>query len=247
MKFSKNYDVHSFECDFNRKLRVAALLRFFEDIALAQSEERGVGLKYYHENNVAWMLNKWELDIKRMPDLGEKINIVTDPNALHKFFANRNYEVFDSKGEVIVSARSLWLYVNILSKRPMKISDEMYSAYGLEREASGEYEKLSSLPELKEPESFKKFSVRESDIDFNEHVNNSKYVEWAIETMPEKLRRFGTLKKLNVNYMKETNAGEEIVCRFGYEFQDDNALCLNSLSSGQNEVCRVETEWAPMK
>ena len=56
--------------------------------------------------------------------------------------------------------------------------------YGVYGDLKGDFKipKLERLEEFKYEESFK---VRYTDIDSNNHVNNTKYIDWAIETLPE--------------------------------------------------------------
>ena len=56
----------------------------------------------------------------------------------------------------------------------------------------------------------KSFDVRYSDIDTNMHVNNVKYVSWALETVPKDIVLNYELKNVKVTYEKETTYGETI-------------------------------------
>ena len=47
------------------------------------------------------------------------------------------------------------------------------------------------------------FKVRYGDIDSNMHVNNVRYVEWAVESLPLETVLNYELKELNVVFEKE--------------------------------------------
>jgi acyl-ACP thioesterase len=51
--------------------------------------------------------------------------------------------------------------------------------------------------------------VRRSDHDFNDHVNNVHYVEWALESVPEEfLQR--RVARLDIVFRQEAKAGDEL-------------------------------------
>ena len=41
------------------------------------------------------------------------------------------------------------------------------------------------IESISEPQFEKEFQVRRSDIDTNDHINNTKYVEWVLEAIPQ--------------------------------------------------------------
>ena len=64
------------------------------------------------------------------------------------------------------------------------------------------------------------FKVRYGDIDSNMHVNNVRYVEWAVESLPLETVLNYELKELNVVFEKECKYGAEIIA--SYELREDN-------------------------
>ena len=55
-----------------------------------------------------------------------------------------------------------------------------------------------------------KFLVRRSDIDTNGHVNNSNYLQWMLEVVPEDIYQNDHLASLEIQYKKETTYGSSI-------------------------------------
>ena len=51
------------------------------------------------------------------------------------------------------------------------------------------------------------FKVRYTDIDSNNHVNNTKYIDWAIETLPEDIVNNYVLDEVKVTFEKECKYG----------------------------------------
>ena len=51
-------------------LSTEALMNYFQDCSTFQSEDLGIGLEYLDEMNAAWVINSWQVDIRRYPKLG---------------------------------------------------------------------------------------------------------------------------------------------------------------------------------
>ena len=62
--------------------------------------------------------------------------------------------------------------------------------------------KMNTTPK-KENTPAMEFEVQRSDIDFLEHVNNVRYVEWILQTIPKALRGGHELDCLEVQFRKE--------------------------------------------
>lgn len=79
MKYEREYFIHYYDCDNNLHLNIVNVMRYFEDIALLNSEDAGIGLNYYQKNNVAWLLYKWDIIINQLPAYRDTIKIITEP------------------------------------------------------------------------------------------------------------------------------------------------------------------------
>ena len=55
-----------------------------------------------------------------------------------------------------------------------------------------------------------KYRVRVSDLDINQHVNNTKYAQWILDSIPYELHKVLLLKAYSVNFLAETHLGDEV-------------------------------------
>jgi acyl-ACP thioesterase len=59
-----------------------------------------------------------------------------------------------------------------------------------------------------------RFLVRNSDLDMNNHVNNTKYAQWILDSLPVDTLRSGVnLHGYEVNFLAEARLGDEIIIR----------------------------------
>ena len=189
------------------------------------------------------MLTRWAVDIVELPKFGDTIRVVTTPKAFNSFYANRFYKVLNSDGKEIINAKTLWVFVNLDTRKPMVVTPEMYERYDLTPEDKKHFTKLESVKQLERIDYKKQFHVRLSDIDTNEHTNNSHYISWALEALPTNFQQSKILRSIHVNYLKETNLDDNLISGVQIETNDDTNECLHSISKNDEVVCRVKSVW----
>jgi medium-chain acyl-[acyl-carrier-protein] hydrolase len=241
--FEKQYEIHYYEVDYKRRALITSIVDFLGDIATIHSETLGVGIDFLKENNLAWVLYKWNIDIYTYPTYGEKIIIRTCPYSMRKFYAYRTFEILSENGETIGKADSVWFLINMERRRPVRIGENIYKAYGVDFHD----ESMLEIEDIEKPvniDNEKAFNVRYSDIDTNQHVNNAKYIAWAIETIPMEMILKYTLKNIKVTYEKETTYGDEVrVCT---ELKNDNnqVICFHKIINKEDkELTLLKTTW----
>ncbi|MCU7494534.1 MAG: acyl-ACP thioesterase [Ignavibacteria bacterium] len=244
MQYERNYFIHYYDSDLKKRALITSLMRYFEDIAILQSEEASVGLDYYTKNRVAWVLYKWDIEILDYPKFKDTIRVVTCPMAFAKFYAFRSFDIYSSKDEHLVKGGSMWFFVDMNSRRPSTIPQEVYDSYQISPANSKplEIEDPKAPGEITYKASFK---VRQSDIDTNAHVNNIKYIEWALEALPQETFNNYTLRRIKVVYKKETMYGR-VIDSSASETKDAGRLTFrHKISDGDLDLCFIETEWLP--
>ncbi|MGL5378949.1 acyl-[acyl-carrier-protein] thioesterase [Clostridium sp.] len=208
-KFSKDYEIHYYEVDCNLNCTIKSLINFIEDIGTTQSEGLGVGIDYLNERKMAWVFYQYDINIKRYPRHGETIKIVTEPYGFKRFYALRSYDMYDESGEKIVEAKAVFFLIDIEKRRAMRVPADQYEVYGVDGDIKGNVN-IERLEKLEEAMYSKSFGVRFSDIDSNNHVNNTKYVEWAMESLPVEIIKDYELERIVVTFEKECHYGQEI-------------------------------------
>lgn len=194
------------DCGADGKLTLANVINYFQDCSTAQSEHLGVGVGYMKKQRRAWILVAWQICINRIPELHEEVITKTWPTSFKTFFGTRNYVLESKDGETLVYANSIWTYLDIDAGRPAKIPQEEIDIYGVEPEFPMEHapRKIRVGEGGCEEE---KFRVYRYHLDTNNHVNNGKYIEMAMEYIPETV----SVKQVRVEYKKSALYGDVIV------------------------------------
>jgi len=243
MQYIRNYFVHYYDTDLRKKLLITSLMKYFEDIAVLHSESVGLGLDYYEKNNVAWMLYKYDISILKYPQFMESISVLTEPINLARFYAYRLFEVSEiNSNEIFAKANSLWFFIDTKLKKPAKITNYISEGYRVPLDTKRELS-IEDPGTVSEYSIEKEFLIRMGDIDTNNHVNNIKYVEWALEVVPFEIYNEYNVERLKIFYKKEGSYGRRIKTAAEICEKDDKKIIYHKIVDDEQELCILESIW----
>lgn len=194
------------ECDENCKLRLDALMNYFQDASTFQSENLGVGFSYLVPRNLVWVLVSWQVEITRYPALGEEVEIGTLPYDFKGFIGSRNFCMKTKGGEMLAKANSIWTLLNFDSMKPALPPADMLEKYPVEPRLDMNYEgrkiTVNDGGACEDP-----IVVQRQHLDSNNHVNNAQYIIMAIQYLPQDFE----VRNLRVEYKKQAHLGEVLI------------------------------------
>lgn len=194
------------ECDENCKLRLDALMNYFQDASTFQSENLGVGFSYLVPRNLVWVLVSWQVEITRYPALGEEVEIGTLPYDFKGFIGSRNFCMKTKGGEMLAKANSIWTLLNFDSMKPALPPADMLEKYPVEPRLDMNYEgRKIAVNEGGTCED--SIVVQRQHLDSNNHVNNAQYIIMAIQYLPQDFE----VRNLRVEYKKQAHLGDVLI------------------------------------
>ncbi len=242
-EFTKNYEIHYYEVDSKLRCKLSSIIDFICDVGTQQSESVGGGIDYCAKNNCAWVFYKYDIKMKRYPMFGETISITTKPVGFKKFYGLRRYIIKDEKSNVIGEALALFFLIDIEKRRPMRIQKEQYDFYGVDGDINYDVS-MEKLERIDGEDYCVEFNIRYSDIDSNNHVNNVKYIEWAIEAVPAEIVKDYTIKRIKVTFEKESKYGEKISSSAVVKKEDGIIKTYHTIRKNDGtELTLLEAEW----
>lgn len=208
--YTYNTEVRYSQIDSDALMTLSAMVDDIQDCSTMHVAKRGMPtMKLRQEHNQAWILNSWQIVIERRPKLGELIDVSTIPYEFKGGCGFRNFLIEDENKEKIVKVNSVWTLINATSGFPMRVSDEAKTGIELDEKLDMEY--LPRKIELPEGE-FKEngiVEVKRSQLDTNNHVNNARYIDIALDYIPEDLDVY----MLRVQYNLPARKGDKIVVK----------------------------------
>jgi acyl-ACP thioesterase len=194
----------------------------------------GIDLKPY---NLFWVLTRMHVHVERMPQWHEKLTIKTWEKP-HSFISQpRDFLVFDEAGEIVVRGTSIWAIIDKESK-PVKLEDfDRDDRFPLKDDAMI-VKSFPRLPAAPMPENPVYHKVQHSDIDLNEHVNNTKYLQWVMDEMGHDFFLHHDIQEVSVHFISQLFPGNQYF--MGHQ-QLDETGSIHSVyaADDQREVCRI--------
>lgn len=193
------------------------LLTLLQDIAEMHSAQVGYGITDIEKTNYSWALLNWKVKIISRPKYGDTITINTWSRYSTKLYSYRDFEILNSKGEIIAIASSKWILIDVLKSRVAKIEEQLISKYYPENKSVFD---IIDLPKLEEPESFSNsvnYKIRKSDIDINNHVNNLCYLDMAFEAFPDDMYKLNTCNEFEILYKHQIRVDDKIIANYSFE------------------------------
>jgi acyl-ACP thioesterase len=198
--------------DRSDRLTLNAIFQFFQEAAICHAENLGVGREEMARTGQAWILSRMTVVVERRPKYCETVTVRSWPRGGEKLFAIRNYDIRDSNDVPAVSARSAWLVVDMEKRRPLRpqfIMDNMPQNEGVDALAP----ELNGAAGLEERHNLQKNGERKAlytDIDYNGHVNNVRYIQWIEDTLDPQLLEKAEKMRFDINYLNEILNGETV-------------------------------------
>jgi medium-chain acyl-[acyl-carrier-protein] hydrolase len=218
------------DVDFKKQLRLSQLFSYFQDTASQAVEELGVGIEHLEKVfGVAWILIRMRVDIKHLPMWNESITIETWPQEPKSLEFERDFVVKDQNGDIMVRAVSTWIIMDIKARRIKRTSTINLHYPDIKEERAIDCD-LKKLPNLSQTEMVYKKVIGYSDIDFNGHLNNSKYIDYALDCFPIEKHHEYEVSSLEVNFISEAMPGESLIMEKDISQIMNNRIFIDAVS-----------------
>lgn len=244
-KFSKKYDVLYYDSDVNKNIKMVSLMKIFGDVSTAHEESLALeGMKYLQDHGLSWIIYSYSIDVKKPIEYKSSIKVETYLDGIKKFYACRVYKVYNEQEELIAEGRIIFLLIDLEKRRAVRIPKEYCEL--IKMPEGGEVElKSTKIDKIEREDLEAKVLVRRNDIDYNKHVNNTKYLEWVIEATPECILDDYSLIESKIKYEKEVRLGDEVKVLCQWDEIEDGYRCLYRIENcGEHETAAlIETIW----
>jgi len=237
------YAISFYEVDTKNEVFLPILWSFMQETAWHHADHLKVGYSDLAENNSFWALSRLFIQMDEYPRWGDKIRVKTWLAGMGRLFALRHFSIANPKGEIIGTAKSAWLVLDLKSRRPQRVEPLFKRILPL-LDRPAEAEEPEKIPDSVHPREENLFKVRYSDIDMHHHVNNTKYIEWILDSYPFEMHRKCYIHTFEINFLAESSHGDEISVHTE-PFGDSPPAFLHSVfrKGDGRELCRARIIW----
>lgn len=201
-EFTLSAVVSYWDVDREQRLTLGGVFKLLQEAAIKHADRYDLGAKAMVAHGGSWVLNRIVTVINRYPRYEEAVTVRTWSAGIRGFRGYRDLRLYCGD-ELVLSASSLWLYVDLrtksLARVPAALAErfpigeaEMFCA-DLDRrryEAPGERAVASAV------------SLRYGDFDGNAHLNNTAYFD-VLQTALHRQGHPARPREIEVQFLKE--------------------------------------------
>ena len=207
--YEETYPVFSFLLDPMKRLGIPAVFGILGDAAGRDARRRGWGYDEMQRRNQAWVLIRARMEITRQPVWGDDITLRTWPRLMEGVVAYRDFQVLDGQRNVLMAGSTAWTMIDITSRKPVRMIGEEYN--------TGELVNLNAIQgkpsRINWPENLlpvRELTAEYGHLDMNNHVNNSRYIEWVLNQVPADVLLNRALREVELNFISEVKHLDEL-------------------------------------
>ena len=236
--YEKEYTIRSIEMDSEYKLKKIEVARFFQETFALCCKDHKVAAFDIIGQNLIWVLAQMKIEYTgEMPKWSEDITVKFWFSEIGKLKIFAEFEIVSNK-EVVAKGDSIWFILNAETKRPVCPMPTLESMPVNEEIVFSQHTKFVN-PEGGVLINKANYKVGIFDIDFNHHLNNLRYIYFAIRTLAEAFLRTKTIKSFAVQFKKECFLDDEIESS-AFRKSENNIYFI--LTRKSETVCVIDME-----
>lgn len=196
------------------RLGICAVLKILENAGNGHSDYAGDSVFKAGGITRAWVLTEWQIEVSEFPRYADSVRTETWSEELKSpLVANRNFLMYKN-GAVFAKAATRWVLFDVQNQRLCKIAPELIAKYGPEDRTVFDSPKLAKIEIPAAFDAEKRIALRRKDFDFNGHVHNLVYLDYAMECLPEDVYERQNFRGLRITYKSAVTEGREVICRY---------------------------------
>lgn len=92
------------------------------EIATEHANILGVGYSDMIMFNSGWVLSRMSIEMTRYPGVNEEYSLTTWIEGFNRLYSERNMEIQDGNGETIGYVRTIWVAIDMDTRRPSDLT-----------------------------------------------------------------------------------------------------------------------------
>jgi medium-chain acyl-[acyl-carrier-protein] hydrolase len=239
-KYQEQISIKSYHTNQYGQASISSLFNILIEAAWAHAQVMDWGYDSLKSNNLFWVLSRMYFQVEKYPAWQDLITLNTWSAGTDGMYAYREYILENDKGEVILRASSAWLILDMETRKIFRLS-EFRDTFPKRIDSNACRNPKRIKPDV-HPTQLVYFPVLFSELDINKHFNSVKYVERVLDDFGIDFLNSHEPAELEVNYLKEGQAGDRIAVTRTQLSESESLNCLIRESDGA-DLCVMRIVW----
>lgn len=233
MKFTKHYQVKWHDTDANREVRPSQILMYMQETANLQLQFHGIPLDDLRDKHgLGFILSRISVRIYEPLYAHDEIDVQTWICDSRGFSFNRCFCILKNE-KIVAEAYSVWALIDIRDRRLLKVNEFEFGFVG-DEPLQVDLPRRVHFPPMLPIEDAGERTIRYCDIDYNGHMNNTRYPDMLCDFVPDVFSKRVT--GFTLSYLHEATFGhtlkiQRVKNQDGYWFRttdSDGTVCLEA-------------------
>ncbi|MFT4535054.1 MAG: medium-chain acyl-[acyl-carrier-protein] hydrolase [Saprospiraceae bacterium] len=245
--FDKQFELRYFEMNEFGVASPTTILTLLEETAADHCYSIDHSLYQLAEQNIGWVLISGIMQMDRYPNYKEKITIRTWLSSYSTIKGYRENIIYDEQNIIIGRAKGLWIFFDINRRRPVQIFDDIIEKWSFCDKNSIVHDITEKIKPVENPDFELNFTINRYDTDIIKHVNNIRYLQWAVETIPDDIIDNYYLYSIDGRIIAEAHYGQTIISLT--KIDTNGFSFIHSMKiDGTDKICATaKTIWKKVK
>lgn len=226
-EFEKSTIVDFKEVDRFLYVKLDSLVQMLNTTSMYHTVSLGLAPDYMEEMGLVWVLYSWKLHLEEGDYYAKTLRFRTFALFQKDIYSHRYFYVVDEEGRTVGYAVSVWIVIDGEKRKMVKIPPHVQDFYHdkIDPSLSPVQKEIVAgidtkpLKKRRNPvyTHEKAFEIRFHDIDSNDHVNNTVYIGWAMDSLTTDQNEGFLLdhvpEDLSIVYKKEKRPGGNVLVK----------------------------------
>lgn len=199
-----------YESDFDVTacVKLHRVMELMQDLATTHADNLGCGWDDMDKHGLFWILSKVKIEFyKPVTRHSRRFTLYTWPQPSNRLFIERRFSAVDGSGEELFSASTIWMILN-RDNRVFASQQSIGEMYRCDFDTAP-CTCSATFARIRRDESYTlayQRQIRRTDLDINRHVNNTNYINYALDVLDEN----ELVTAAEIVYHKELTLGDVI-------------------------------------
>lgn len=215
--------------------KTSTILKAFGNSGSAHSDASGDNVIQGSNNGKAWVLLDWKIEVLEAPKMNEELRVETWIEPLKSPFGTIRSFLGYVGDKLCAKGITKWVLLDVATGRPSKLDAALIESYGINEGSAFEGSKIEKIAEPENYTAETEILVRRTDIDWNNHVHNLTYLDYALDCLPEDVYTSKNFKKVRITFKHEISGRKIIKGKYG---ETENASVV-AIHNEKGDLCTL--------
>ncbi len=210
MALERSYNFYSYDAYPNGNVKMSSVLKAMQQLAREDLDNMGVTYPMMRKDNLVFVLIKLRVKFKHPVSIYDKITIKTIPTKIVGIYFIRDFFFYNTDGDIVGEASSSWVLLNYETRRPQRPNALNYS-FPHSDEIVADCPLSRNILCDGSPVETNVRSVRLSDMDENNHLNNAIIADFVTDELEKEIVLENcNVKDIEIHFHKEAHLSDDL-------------------------------------